>query len=486
MATIPRAAKSRQSLQHGQLGLFGVIMPGVAQVAPAFNLFFTTGLMVSLAGASAPLIFLISMVGMVATASSLAQFASIYPSAGSFITYITRAIGTKVAVAVGVITILGYIIAFGGIYIFVGSYIAQNVFGDPHVWGLTQIITIAYGVLVVAPVVLGLRFGVRVTVALYAFEVVLLLVMSITILARGGHDGLSGTPFSWPHGSTDVLLTFSLAVLAFGGFEAAAPLAEETQNPRRNVPIAVIGAVLISGLIYVIGSYALVTAFGVGHTSVLAADPNPFHTAAKAFIPFVAPLITWIFLSSVTSSYVAANTQTSRVIFAGARGGLWSRSLAAVSPRFRTPAAAAVAFVAPSIAIGVISTAFTDPGTASGFLSTFGILGLVIMYLAANVALIVEWARLRRRGVHKNPWLWVVVPVIGVAVLAIPVWGDLRPGQASPFNTLPWLTIALIAAGIIYALVLARLRPRVLEQAPALLEGGDGEDPAPDPLAVSG
>jgi amino acid transporter len=334
--------------------------------------------------------------------------------------------------------------------------------------------------------VIGLKFGVRVTVALYAFEVILLLVMSITILVRGGHGGLSGTPFTWPHGSTDVLLTFSLAVLAFGGFEAAAPLAEETRNPRRNVPIAVIGAVLISGVIYVVGSYALVIAFGVGRTSALASDPNPFHTAAQAFIPFVAPLITWIFLTSVTSSYVAANTQTSRVIFAGARGGLWTRSLAAVSPRFRTPARAAIAFVAPSIAIGVISTAFTDPGTASGFLSTYGILGLVIMYLVANVALIVEWARLRRRGVHKNPWLWVVVPVIGVAVLAIPVWGDLRPGQASPFNTLPWLTIALIAAGVIYALVLARLRPRVLEQAPALLEGDDGEDPTPDPLAVSG
>lgn len=489
MATIPQVTTSRQSLQHGQLGLFGVIMPGVAQVAPAFNLFFTTGLMVSLAGASAPLIFLISMVAMVATASSLAQFASVYPSAGSFITYITRAVGTKVAVAVGVITILGYIIAFGGIYIFVGSYIAQNVFGNPHVWGLTQLITIGYGVLVVAPVVLGLRFGVRVTVALYAFEVVLLLAMSVTILARGGHAGLSGTPFGWPTGgrSTDVLLTFSLAVLAFGGFEAAAPLAEETQNPRRNVPIAVIGAVIISGVIYVLGSYALVTAFGVGRTSALAADPNPFHTAAKAFIPFVAPLITWVFLSSVTSSYVAANTQTARVIYAGARGGLWSRSLAGISPRFRTPAAATVAFVAPSIAIGVISTAFTSPATASGFLSTYGILGLVIMYLAANVALVVEWARLRRRGVRKNPWLWLVVPVIGVAVLAIPVWGDLRPGQASPYNTLPWLTIALIAAGIIYALVLGAVRPRVLEQAPALLEGsGDGEDPAPDPLAVSG
>ena len=477
-------APAGQKLERGQLGLFGVIMPGLAQIAPAFNLFFTTGLMVLYAGPSVPLIFLISMVGMGATASTLSQFAGVYPSAGSFITYITRAIGTKVAVAVGVITILGYIIAFGGIYIFVGSYIADNVFSSPHIWGFTQIITILYGVLVVAPVIVGLKFGVRVTVALYVFEVALLLVLSVTILARGGASGLSATPFHWPGSGAgrDVLLAFGLAVLAFGGFEAAAPLAEETRDPRRNVPIAVLGAVVVSGIIYVLGSYALVTAFGVGHAGALAGDANPFHTAAKAFIPFVAPLITWIFLSSVTSSYVAANTQTSRVIFAGARGGLWSHSLAAVSPRFKTPAAAAVAFVAPSIAIGVISTAFTDPVTASGFLGVYGILGLIIMYLVANVALVVDWAKFRSRGIHKNVWLWVVTPVIGIAVLAIPIWGDLRPGQPSPFNALPWLTLVLIAVGIAYPLVLNAWRPHVLERAPALLEGDEAV--AVDPLPI--
>jgi len=473
-----------ERLQRNQLGLFGIIMPGLAQVAPAFNLFFTTGYMVFYAGASAPLIFLISMVGMGATASSLAQFSSVYPSAGSFITYITRAIGTRVAVAVGVITVLGYIIAFGGIYIFVGSYIVQNVLSNPDIWGITQIVTIAYGVLVVAPVVVGLKFGVRITVALYVFEVILLLALSLTILAKGGASGLSGTPFTWPGGkSSDVLLAFSLAVLAFGGFEAAAPLAEETRDPRRNVPIAVLGCVLVSGIIYVVGSYALVTAFGVGHASTLASDTNPFHTAAKTFLPVLAPLITWVFLSSVTSSYVAANTKTSRVIFAGARGGLWTKALAGVSPRFRTPAAAAVAFVAPSILIGVVSTAFTDPSTASGFLGTYGILGLIIMYLVANIALVVQWVKFRRQGIGKNAWLWVVTPVIGVAVLAIPIWGDLRPGQASPFNTLPWLTIALIAVGVVYALALGAWRPRVLERAPALLEGDSSL--ATDPLPIS-
>ncbi|HEX3589116.1 MAG TPA: APC family permease [Pseudonocardiaceae bacterium] len=459
----------------GKLGLLGVLMPGLAQIAPAFNLFFTAGVMASLAGASIPLVFLISMVGMVATGSSLAQFSSIYPSAGSFITYIAKAIGPRVATAIGVITVLGYVIAFGGIYVFVGQYLVDNVFGSPHIWGITQIVTILYGALVTLPVIIGLRVGIRSTIVLYVFEVVLLVVIGVAILVHGGHDGLSATPFTWPHGSgaKDIFVSFSLAVLAFGGFEASAPLAEETRNPRRNVPIAVLGSVVISGLIYVFGSYAIVTAFGAGHADTFAADPNPFHTAARTFIGFLAPVITWVFLSSVTSSYVAANTQTSRVIFAGARGGLWPKGLAAISGRFRTPWLAAIVFVAPSILIGVVSTAFTDPGTASGFLSTFGILGLVIMYVVANVALIVQWVKLRRAGTRRNPLLWVVVPIIGLAVLAVPIWGDLRPGQDAPYNALPWLTIVLIAVGIAYAVVLGVVRPSALAGAPALLEGGD-------------
>ena len=461
------------SLPRGEIGLLGVLMPGLAQVAPAFNLFFTTGLMAAFAGASVPLVFLISMVGLIATATSLALFSGVFPSAGSFLTYIGRSMGVRTSLVVGVITLLGYIIAFGGIYIFVGQYIVQNVLNDPHIWGITQIVTILYGVLVVAPVVLGLKFGVRTTVVLYAFEVVLLLALAITVLAKGGAHGLSATPFHWPGGSgtKDIFIAFSLAVLAFGGFEAAAPLAEETRNPRRNVPLAVIGTVVISGILYVFCSYALIIAFGPGHISALVSDPNPFHTAAQNFISPLAPLITWIFLTSVTSSYVAANTQTARVIFAGARGGLWAKSLASVSPRFRTPWAAAIAFVAPSIAIGVISTAFTDPGTAVGLLSTYGILGLVLMYLMANIALIVQWARFRRAGVRKNIWGWVVTPVIGVLVLAIPIWGDLRPGQPAPYSYLPWLTIALIAAGVIYMLILSAVRPRAMEHAVANLEG---------------
>ena len=474
-------------LESKKLGLLGVLMPGLAQIAPAFNLFFTTGVMASLAGASVPLVFLISMIGMVATGLSLAQFSNLYPSAGSFITYISRALGAKVATATGVIAIVGYIIAFGGIYIFVGSYIVGLLF--PHATNttlLTIVTTIVYGAIVTIPVILGLQFGIRVTIVLYVIEVVVLVVLSVAILAQGGAEGLSLTPFTWPTGAdgTNIFLAFSLAVLAFGGFEASAPLAEETRNPRRNVPIAVVGAVVVSGIIYVLGSYAIVTAFGVDHMKAFSTDSNPFATAAGRFLPIFVPIIAGVFLVSVTSSYVAANTQTSRVIFAGARGGLWPRGLSSIHPRFQTPWVAAIAFVVPSIVIGCVSTAFTDPGSASGFLGTLGILGIVIMYIVANVALIVQFAKLRMAGVRKNPFLWVVVPIIGLFVLAIPVWGDLHPGQGAPYNALPWLTIGLVALGIVYTAVLAIARPNALAHAPALLEGAEALESDPVPPAA--
>jgi amino acid transporter len=467
------ATDSVHQLERGQLGLWGVLIPGLAQVAPAFNLFFTTGVMASLAGASVPLIFLIAMVGVLATASSLAQFAGVYPSSGSFLTYIARSIGAKTATSVGVITILGYIIAFGGIYIFVGSYIVSNVLGNPHVWGITQIVTIIYGALVTIPVVVGLKFGVRISYVLYVFEAVLLIVLSVVFLAHGGPQGASLVPFKWPGTTKTTLLAFSLAILAFGGFEAAAPLAEETRDPKKNVPLAVMSTVIVSGIIYVLGSWALVTAFGPSHIGALAADPNPFHTAAAKYISVLAPLVTWIFLTSVTSSYVAANTQTARVIFGGSRSGLWPRRLSRMSSRFHTPAIAAIIFVAPSILIAVVSTAFTNPITASGFLGTYGILGLIIMYIMANLALIVHWVRFDKAERSKRIFTRLVVPIFGMAILAIPVYGDLQPGQAAPYKYLPYLTVALILVGILYTMVLAARRPDIIRDAPGLLEGAE-------------
>lgn len=487
----PASATSGETLDASKkLGLFGVLMPGVAQIAPAFNLFFTTAVMASLAGPSVPLVFLISMVGMLATALSLAQFSSVYPSAGSFVTYISRALGVRLATAVGVITIVGYIVTFAGIYIFAGQYIVANVFGVTATGGgvnlLTVLITVLYGVIVTVPVIVGLQFGVRLTVVLYLIEIIVLLVISLAVVFQGGAEGLSAAPFSWPTGAqaSNVFVTFGLAVVAFGGFEASAPLAEETANPRRNVPIGLVGSVLVSGIIYVLGSYAVISAFGARNIDAFAKDPNPFATATVRFLhvssAFAVPFLVGIFLVSLTSSYISANTQTARVLFAGARGRLWPRALDHLHPRFRTPWVAAIAFVVPSIVIGCLMQ-FIDPAEAGSVLPTLGIFGVVVMYFVTNLALVVQYFRLRRQGVTKNPLLWVAVPIIGMLVLLIPVWGNLRPDQGGTFDYMPLMSLLLIAVGVVYTVVFALTRPAALAAAPALLEGAEAleSDPLP-------
>ncbi|MGW0632344.1 APC family permease [Streptomyces sp. NPDC002758] len=469
---------TQSQLKRGQVGLLGVMMPGLAQVGPAFNILFTVGLVVSLVGKSTPLMYLIGMLGIAATANTFAQFSRKYSSSGSFLAFISRGLGAPVAVVAGVMALLGYIISFGGIYIFVGQYITQNLLGNPHVPGLDVIVTVVFGALVTIPAILGLSTGVRTSIVLYVVEVAILLTFIIGVVAQGGAHGLSLSPFTFDGvtSAKSMALALSLTILAFGGFEAAAPLAEETSRPRRNVPIALLVNVLISGILYIGGAYALVIAFGTAHTASLASDPNPFETAAKSLVPVVGGLVVWVFLTSITSSYVAANLETSRVIYAGARGGLWWKSLSRIHPRFGTPWIAAVAFVAPSVVIGAISTAFTDPTTASGFLGTLGTLGVVVMYAVTNLALAVSWFRDRRLGKHGNPLTQLVLPVVGIAVLIIPIWGDLQPGQAAPYKYLPWCTIGLAVVAVAYMLGLRFRRPEVMARATDLLVGEVGED----------
>jgi amino acid transporter len=469
---------TQNQLRRGQVGLLGVMMPGLAQVGPAFNILFTVGLVVSLVGASTPLMYLIGMLGIAATANTFAQFSRKYTSSGSFLAFISRGLGAPVAVVAGVMALLGYIIAFGGIYIFVGQYITQNLLGDPHVPGIDVIVTVVFGALVTIPAILGLNTGVRTSIVLYVIEVAILLTFIIGVLAQGGAHGLSLSPFTFSGvtSTKSLALALSLTILAFSGFEAAAPLAEETARPRRNVPIALMVNVLISGILYVGGAYALVIAFGTDHTASLASDPNPFETAAKSLVPVVGALVVWVFLTSITSSYVAANLETSRVIYAGAKGGLWWKSLSRIHPRFGTPWVAAVAFVAPSVLIGAVSTAFIDPTTASGFLGTLGTLGVVVMYAVTNIALAVSWFKDRRRGERSHALTQLLLPVVGVAVLILPVWGDLQPGQAAPYTYLPWCTIGLAVVALAYMLVLRRRRPDVMARAADLLTGETGED----------
>jgi amino acid transporter len=229
--------------------------------------------------------------------------------------------------------------------------------------------------------------------------------------------------------------------------------------------------ILASGVIFVVASYAGIIAFP--NAAAYAADPSPFTTATKQFIHPLGGAIEALFLTSVTASFIIANSQTSRVIFSGAREGLWPRSIARIHPRFNTPWLAAIAFVVPSLAIAGLAMLFTttDLGTVSGFLSTLGTLGIIFMYAMTNVSLVVLWFRERRQGRARSVWTWLVVPILGAAVMAIPYWANLKSGQTPPYNLLPWYFAIIVVLALGYTTWFHFRRPELIKNAGALVMG---------------
>jgi amino acid transporter len=468
--TVNAVSPSDGSLQRNVLNLREAIFAGIIQIGPAGGLIFAVGAMAAVAGSSVPLVFLLGMLGVAATGSTFGQFSKRWPSAGSFITFVSRAIDPRVGVAIGVTALMGYVITFAGIYVFAGWYIAHEIMHNPHIWALSEIMMVIFAIAVVAPVIAGLRLGIRVSAVMYLFEITVLLIFTAAILLQGGDHGLSAHPFSLSGvGLKGVGLAFAIAITVYIGFEAPAPLAEETANPRRNVPIAIMATIFISGAILIAASYALVIAFP--STVQLLNATAPFTTAANRFVSPVGAIITWLLVTSLAASFIAANTETARVIYNGAREGIWYHGLARVHPRLRTPWLAAIAFVAPSIIIGLVCEPLMGEGTAVGFLSTYGGLGVIFMYAALNVALVVLWFRERAGGERQPVLTWVVVPIIGLAILALPYWASFQPGQPSPYSDLPWLMPLLVAAGALYAAIIWIRKPELHDRIGSLVMG---------------
>src|SRR5882672_11079185 len=147
-------------LRRNALGFTEVMITGLSQIAPAFSVMFTAAVIAATVGPAVPSVYLLALVGVLATGITLAQFSRIWPSSGSFVTYISRAIGPRTGLGIAVIALLGYIVGNGGVFVYVGSYVVTELFHTSGT-GLTLVLTVIYAFIVTIPVIVGVRVGVR-------------------------------------------------------------------------------------------------------------------------------------------------------------------------------------------------------------------------------------------------------------------------------------------------------------------------------------
>ena len=224
---------------------------------------------VAFAGGALPLAVVFALIACLFSAWSIGQLARELPSSGSMATYAARGLHPSF----GFLTAWGYAMVgwlipplvllqlgfttAGTLHAEISGYPA-NLWWPWAILGLLIIFAAGY---------FGVRGSTRFGTILGVFEIAVFLIMGVLLVFHAGsHNTLSVfttkyTPSSF-HGLSGVVAGSVFSILAFGGFEGAAPLAEEARNPRRTIQLAVVLATLLIGALYVFTTYAADVAFG--------------------------------------------------------------------------------------------------------------------------------------------------------------------------------------------------------------------------------
>ena len=466
-----KAPEAPDRLNRGALGLVDISASTMANIGPAYSFYFSAGFLFLTAGIAAPLTIIVAGIAIALLGNTLSQFSRVHPSTGGFISYVGKTFGGTSAVTTALLCGAGDIIAISSVLAICGGYLSlllQYYFNVDIPWGIFSVVFTAGAIVMM---VRGVAVSTKLAGLFFGFEMLVLVVVSVAALIKnGGH--LSAVPFQPSHlagGFSGLSAGFPLAVYLFIGWENSAALAEETNNPRRNVPRAIYMSVALMLVGYVLYAYATATGFKYNIT-LLNSVPIPFIAVSHNVAAWLA-VFAWIAgLTSTLGVLISAVNSQARLIFNAGREGLLPRWLGKVHPTRRTPVNAIFAFIAIATVIIVVWALLHLAGgskqsgqmSALNFFvdsSTMGTILLLVVYFLSNLALPFYYRRYQPG--EFNVLKHAVLPVLGMIAVGVPVYYLVKPGQPSPLNWFPYAALGVIVVSVIYAFVMNRRDPEL-------------------------
>jgi amino acid transporter len=452
-------------LQKGQLSLPNCIALSAAVMAPVIAVILNAPAAAPNAGAGLPLSFLGAFIATAFVANSVIEFTRRLPSSGSFYTFASHGLGSGAGFFTGWLYFAAFIMFAIGLFTANGAFLHDYLDSE---WSLSipwWILSIFLMGLVFALSIRSIKASVRVDLMLLGFEMLVFLVLAVIAIAKAG-DGNTlhyFTPSASPDGVQGAALGAVFGILSFVGFEAAAVLGEETRNARKNIPRAVFGAMAIIGVFYIFMMYALTAGYHLNDAAQLKAflgDATPFPTLADRYASWMTQIIEIAAILGLFSCLLAVQNATVRVIYSMGRDGVLPPALGRIHHAWRSPYAAIYAVTGLSIGAGILLSAWLGSGLTDvyGWTGSLGTVAVILVYIMANLALI----RFFARDPERNVWRHIVAPVAGIVALAYPLYYVSKPGQAHPYNLVPYLVLAWIAIGLATYLYLRARAPHKL------------------------
>jgi amino acid transporter len=454
MSSQPIAARQNEEtaqLHRGALSLTGAVMQGVTHIAPTAGVILILQPEVQTLGLATPFAFVVAILIMFLVGISISQLARFLPSAGGFYTYISRTLDARVGWFAGWINLLydpfGTAIDLAVLGFVLNAALSYN-YGVTFPWWATFIIG---GVIVTAVIYRGIEITGRTQLILGGLEILILFAVSVHALISPGTGGVTFAPFDPAHATkgSDLFVAVILAVFTFTGFESTAPLAEETAQPRRNVPRAMLISLLIVGVFVIFCLWAMMIGWGTAHlSSMITYGGNPVFDVAKRLWGPAWVLLLLAIINSLLSVSVATTNSSTRVIYAMGRSGALPAWFGRIDQRFGTPRNAIIAQTVLTAALGLGLGFAMGPFNEFLMIGVAITVGLALLYILACLGVIRFFLTEQRRAF--NILLHVIIPLAAAVAVGFVLYHNVVPVPPYPINiALPlagaWAVIGIAA-----------------------------------------
>ena len=422
-----------------QLGAFQLTMLGIGAIIGT-GIFVLTAEAGQKAGPAMMVAFVIAAVVCALAALAYSELASMVPVAGSAYTYTYAVMGEAIAWTVGWALVLEYAVAAGavavgwsgymnGLLASAGIELPTALKTGPMDGGAFNVLAFTISLVITGLLVLGTSKSAKVNAFLVLIKVIAL--TAFIFIAVPAAKDVNFQPFfptGWgsPLGGVGVLGAAASIFFAYVGFDAVSTAAEETKNPNRNIPIGLIGSLLVCTVFYMLVGYGAVGSIGsqpmivngialhpgtpemaaaCAGSDALVCSKEPLAHVLKmigfAKVGNLIGLAAAIALPSVVLMMIYGQT---RIFFTMSRDGLLPEALSKVHPKFKTPHVVTmitgvfVALFAAMFPVGILAD-ISNSGTLFAF-----------MAVAAGV-LILRKREPNRHRPFRTPMAWLVCPL---------------------------------------------------------------------------
>jgi amino acid transporter len=444
-----------------ELSFFEAIALSIGIMAPTAAMALNGSLAAGITGSLVPLAFLLATIAVGLTSFSFIQFSRYFAHSGSVYGFNGIALGPRVGFFSGW-ALLGTYMAFTGASIAEVGNFAEAFFSGFHVSIDWLPIALLAGALVWLFAYGDIALSTRTTLVLEGVSVLLIALLTAVILAKVGAAGeLTAQPFNpanQPFNNVGLAAVFGF--LSFAGFEGASTLGEETRNPRRNIPLAILFAVFGTGIFYVVVTYAQTVGFGTSTSGVqaFASSTAPLGDLGQRYVGNVmAILIDFGATISAFASALGTANGSARILFALGRDGFISNRLGTTSRRTGSPAlsVAVIMIITFAVVLGWSRAPGINGALIFGYLGTIGVFLILVAYILTSVGAI-------RFFVARRLWTWqVIIPVAAILVLGYTLYSNVYPVPAPPFNIFPYVALAWLVIGLLIVFLSPTLVRRI-------------------------